>query len=128
MVKAVASTERALKRVNTADLSDGEIKALLTRPRIDFTSILGVVSARTGPPGGAIEHPAPSASFFAWAAIPAAPRARAAGRRSTPSHGAPRCRSHCCPQQACSRGVHRAAAGLGFTARLVTLGAGDAHR
>lgn len=43
-VHAVASVERALKRVSVENLSDQEIKALLARPRIDFSSILDVVS------------------------------------------------------------------------------------
>jgi hypothetical protein len=41
---AVASVERALKTVSADNLSDGEIKSLLARPRIDFTSILNTVS------------------------------------------------------------------------------------
>lgn len=42
-LSAVASTERMLKTVNAETLSDQEIKNLLQRPRIDFTSILSTV-------------------------------------------------------------------------------------
>lgn len=42
---AVASVERALRTVSADNLSDGEIKHLLARPRIDFTSILNTVSS-----------------------------------------------------------------------------------
>jgi hypothetical protein len=40
----VASIERTLKSVSAENLSEDEIKKLLQRPRIDFTSILGTVS------------------------------------------------------------------------------------
>jgi hypothetical protein len=43
-INAVASIERTLKSVSAENLSEDEIKKLLQRPRIDFTSILGTVS------------------------------------------------------------------------------------
>ncbi|WIA11891.1 hypothetical protein OEZ85_011976 [Tetradesmus obliquus] len=42
-LNAVAQAERMLKSVSAENLSDVEIKKLLQRPRIDFTSILGTV-------------------------------------------------------------------------------------
>lgn len=48
-VAAVASVERMLKTVSAENLSEQEIKKLLARPRIDFTSILGTVSSGRAP-------------------------------------------------------------------------------
>jgi hypothetical protein len=42
-VSAVASIERTLKTVSSENLSEEELKKLLQRPRIDFTSILSTV-------------------------------------------------------------------------------------
>jgi hypothetical protein len=42
----VASIERTLKTVSADNMSGDEIKKLLQRPRIDFTSILGTVSSQ----------------------------------------------------------------------------------
>jgi hypothetical protein len=42
-VNSIASAERMLKAVSAEALNDQEIKKLLQRPRIDFSSILGTV-------------------------------------------------------------------------------------
>lgn len=44
-VNAVASIEKTLKTVSAETISEEEIKKLMQRPRIDFTSILGTVGS-----------------------------------------------------------------------------------
>jgi hypothetical protein len=58
-LNAVAQAERMLKSVSAETLSDVEIKKLLQRPRIDFTSILGTVGglAAAAAPAGPLSQP-----------------------------------------------------------------------
>jgi hypothetical protein len=59
-LNAVAQAERMLKSVSAETLSDVEIKKLLQRPRIDFTSILSTVSglaAAAAPEAGPLSQP-----------------------------------------------------------------------
>jgi hypothetical protein len=53
-VNAVASVDRVLKTASAETLSEEEVKKLLQRPRIDFSSILSTVRAlRAGRAAGA---------------------------------------------------------------------------